>query len=58
MRKVIFFICLLSFSCGGKVDGEGIKVFKEVHQYMLDLDRYTSPVEEYIQYVPNWNFAF
>ncbi|MCH7400001.1 DUF4221 domain-containing protein [Belliella sp. DSM 107340] len=54
MKRILVLICFLSFGCDGKVDGEGIKVFKEVHQYMLDLDRYTSPVEEYIQYVPNW----
>ncbi|MCH7400000.1 hypothetical protein MM236_18545 [Belliella sp. DSM 107340] len=58
MRKFIFFICLLSFGCGGKIGNGNSRVFKEIHEYVLNLEKYTSPVEEYIQYVPNWNFAF
>ncbi|AFL84396.1 hypothetical protein Belba_1799 [Belliella baltica DSM 15883] len=54
MKRILVLFCLISFSCGGKIGNGNSRVFKEIHEYVLNLDRYTSPVEEYIQYVPNW----
>jgi hypothetical protein len=42
------------FSCAEKSGEEIPSAFREVHSYELNLDRFTSPVEDYYQYVKNW----
>lgn len=42
------------FSCTEKKGEEIPTAFREVHSYQLNLDRFTSPVEDYYQYVKNW----
>jgi hypothetical protein len=42
------------FSCSERKQEESLSVFREVHTYQLDLDRFTSPVEDHYQYVPDW----
>ena len=54
MKKVIFLLFIVQVSCIGKDKGNQTKAFKLVNEYKLNLDKYTSPVEEYIQHVPNW----
>ncbi|SDZ56428.1 DUF4221 family protein [Rhodonellum ikkaensis] len=42
------------FSCTEKKREEIPTAFREVHTYQLNLDRFTSPTEDYYQYVKNW----
>lgn len=42
------------FSCAEKNGDEITATFREVHSYQLNLDRFTSPVEDYYQYIKNW----
>lgn len=47
-------IILGLFSCAEKSGEEIPSAFREAHSYQLNLDRFTSPVEDYYQYVKNW----
>ncbi|SDZ59937.1 DUF4221 family protein [Rhodonellum ikkaensis] len=42
------------FSCAEKKGEEISSTFREVHSYQLNLDRFTSPAEDYYQYIKNW----
>jgi hypothetical protein len=56
----VFFLTLLS--CSKKNASIATSSFKEVPGYQIALDQFTSPVEDYIQYLQNWKgqeaFAF
>lgn len=48
-------IFLVFIACNFNSLDENIDSFKLTYTYEINLDRYTSPVEEYFQYVPDWN---
>ena len=55
MRFTFISLLILGlFSCAEKNGDEITSSFREVHTYQLNLDRYTSPTEDYYQYVKNW----
>lgn len=60
MNKVLklvilsFMFFLLLCACNHRSNDQTEIKIKEVSEYEISLDRFTSPVEEYIQYVPNW----
>lgn len=55
LRIVCFTLVILGvFSCSETKKKESLAGFREVHTYQLDLDRFTSPVEDHYQYVRNW----
>lgn len=49
-----FLLSLVLFGCGDRKNDDNTIRFNESSQYEISLDRFTSPVEEYIQYIPNW----
>lgn len=54
MIITILIISFFSFlSCNHRADFD-IREFKETNTFRLNLDNFTSPVEEFIQYVPDW----
>jgi hypothetical protein len=55
MRFTFITVFILGlFSCAEKSGEEIPAAFREVHTYQLNLDRFTSLVEDYYQYVKNW----
>ena len=55
LNWIIISVCiLLIIACSEKKQEESVGVFREVNTYHLDLDRFTSPVEDHYQYVTNW----
>lgn len=55
MRFTFISVFILGlFSCAEKSGEEIPSAFREVHSYELNLDRFTSPVEDYYQYIKNW----
>jgi hypothetical protein len=55
MRFTFISLLILGlFSCAEKNGDEITSSFREVNTYQLNLDRYTSPTEDYYQYVKNW----
>ena len=55
MRFTFISLLILGlFSCAEKNGDEITSSFREVHTYQLNLDRFTSPTEDYYQYVKNW----
>lgn len=55
LNRIIISVCsLLMIACSEKKQEESLGVFREVNTYQLDLDRFTSPVEDHYQYVTNW----
>ncbi|MGY6520858.1 MAG: DUF4221 family protein [Mongoliitalea sp.] len=55
LNWIIISVCtLLIIACSEKKQEESLGVFREVNTYQLDLDRFTSPVEDHYQYVTNW----
>jgi hypothetical protein len=63
MRFIFISLFILGLiSCAERKEPETSATFREVHSYQLTLDRFTSPVEDYYQYVKNWKgheaFAF
>ncbi|WP_339874476.1 DUF4221 family protein [uncultured Algoriphagus sp.] len=65
-QRIVLLSCFLLFlsllSCQSKEDSYIERIFKEVGFYQINLDQFTSPVEDYVQYVKNWKgkeaFAF
>jgi len=56
---IVRFSCLALFvllivACSEKKQEVRLGVFREVHTYHLDLDRFTSPTADHYQYVPDW----
>ena len=53
---------MILVSCSYKDTSVATSSFKEVFSYQINLDRFTSPVEDYTQYLENWKgeevFAF
>ncbi|KEO73286.1 DUF4221 family protein [Anditalea andensis] len=60
MRNILTFpsaamVCFLILgACSGQEQEEKAGTLKEVTGYEISIDRYTSPAEDYIQYVPDW----
>jgi hypothetical protein len=55
MRFTFISLLILGlFSCAEKNGDEITSSFREVNTYQLNLDRFTSPTEDYYQYVKNW----
>ncbi len=58
MRKfrniILVIIFFLLFSCNNKKGDYELRYFKETNTFRLNLDNFTSPVEEFMQYVPDW----
>ncbi|MCH7409120.1 DUF4221 domain-containing protein [Belliella sp. DSM 111904] len=48
----LILVCM--YSCAGNQSSEPELSFKEIHTYEIHLDRFTSPVEEYFQYLSDW----
>ena len=53
-RLITGFFCMILLSCSQKDSVTATSSFKEVSGYQIDLDRFTSPVEDYIQYLADW----
>jgi hypothetical protein len=49
---VLFFLPLIA--CNPSTGSINLEGFKLIDNYEINLDRYTSPVEEFFQYVPSW----
>lgn len=63
MRSILYLLlAFFFFSCQKNQNSKFEDSFKYLGEYKLKLDRFTSPVEEYIQYLPDWKgkeaFAF
>lgn len=54
MLLPILIISLININCGGDTTNNYNRSFFVSGEYRIDLDQFTSPVEEYFQYLPSW----
>ncbi|WPR74425.1 DUF4221 family protein [Algoriphagus sp. NG3] len=61
-RVIVGIFSMILLSCSQKDASLATSSFKEISSYQINLDRFTSSVEDYIQYLENWKgqeaFAF
>ncbi|RZS96106.1 uncharacterized protein DUF4221 [Cecembia calidifontis] len=54
MLLPILIFSLLNLNCSGEANNKDNRQFVASGEYRIDLDQFTSPVEEYFQFVPSW----